>query len=248
MSVPETKSTSPRQSALNLPGVVVALLAAFVGVHVVREYLLGQAAQIEVLFLFSFIPVRVLDPEYFGPHVAATGAVIWSFVTYAFLHADWSHLIFNGLWLAAFGSAVAFRFGAVRFLAFSAAGAIGGVLLYLAVYPSSPVPLVGASAAVSAHMAGAARFAFSGRSPFIGFQGAPAAPYRYPAPPLAVAMRDRRVLTFLGIWFGFNLLFGLFGGGSLTSGAIAWEAHIGGFAAGLLLFSALDPVRSHGTN
>ena len=46
------------------------------------------------------------------------------------------------------------------------------------------------------------------------------------------------------MWFGLNLLFGL---GSLSiagaNQAVAWEAHLGGFLAGLLLFSAFDPVR-----
>ena len=57
-------------------------------------------------------------------------------------------------------------------------------------------------------------------------------------------LADRRALTFLIAWFATNLLFGL---GSISfgigGGAIAWQAHIGGFAAGLLLFSAFDPVR-----
>jgi membrane associated rhomboid family serine protease len=52
------------------------------------------------------------------------------------------------------------------------------------------------------------------------------------------------VLTFLAVWFGLNLAFGLFGGGTIASGAIAWEAHIGGFVTGLLLFSFFDPVPS----
>ena len=56
-----------------------------------------------------------------------------------------------------------------------------------------------------------------------------------------MAIRDRRVLIFLGVWFGTNLLFGLFGGG-IASGAVAWEAHIGGFVAGLLFFPVFDPV------
>ena len=47
----------------------------------------------------------------------------------------------------------------------------------------------------------------------------------------------------LVVWFGLNLLFGL---GSLSFGgaeqSVAWEAHIGGFLAGLLLFSWFDPV------
>jgi membrane associated rhomboid family serine protease len=50
------------------------------------------------------------------------------------------------------------------------------------------------------------------------------------------------VLLFLAVWFGINLLFGL---GSLpitgSDNTVAWQAHIGGFLAGLLLFSWFDP-------
>jgi membrane associated rhomboid family serine protease len=57
------------------------------------------------------------------------------------------------------------------------------------------------------------------------------------------ALRDRRVLAFLAIWFGVNIVFGL---ASIAIGAegvsVAWQAHIGGFLAGLLLFSLFDPV------
>ncbi len=40
------------------------------------------------------------------------GAQIWTFFTYALIHADLMHLGFNALWLLAFGSPVARRFGA----------------------------------------------------------------------------------------------------------------------------------------
>jgi membrane associated rhomboid family serine protease len=57
------------------------------------------------------------------------------------------------------------------------------------------------------------------------------------------ALRNGRVLAFLAVWFGFNLLTGL---GAIAIGtqvqSIAWQAHIGGFAAGLLLFSLFDPI------
>jgi membrane associated rhomboid family serine protease len=56
-------------------------------------------------------------------------------------------------------------------------------------------------------------------------------------------LRDRRVLGFLGIWFGVNIIFGV---GSIAIGVdganVAWQAHIGGFLAGLLLFSLFDPI------
>jgi len=239
---PRFTPAAGRQRVFNLPPVLVATIALLFAMHIVRDYVLGPDAAVEFLLALAFIPIRVIDPDVVLP--GGAGARIWTFVSYALLHADWVHLIFNTLWLAAFGSAVAWRFGTARFIGYSAVGAAAGAALHLALHSTGVVPLVGASAAISAHMAGAARFAFLGPGPLIGFQGAGPAAYRRPAPPLSVALRDRRVLTFLAVWFGTNLLFGLFGGG-LTSGAIAWEAHIGGFVAGLLFFPVFDPVSRH---
>jgi membrane associated rhomboid family serine protease len=64
-----------------------------------------------------------------------------------------------------------------------------------------------------------------------------------PAEPILAALRNPRALAFVLVWFGVNLLFGLTGGlGANVSGGIAWEAHIGGFLAGLIGFSMLDPA------
>jgi len=238
---PRFTPAAGRQRVFNLPPVLVACVAVLFAFHVLREYILGPEAAIEFLLSLAFIPARTFDAAIVLP--GGEGARAWTFVTYALLHADWAHLIFNTLWLTAFGGAVAWRFGTWRFLGFSAVGAISGAALHLGIYPNGMIPLVGASAAISAHMAAAARFAFVGHGPFIGYQGGGAAPYRRPAPPLSMALRDRRVVTFLVVWFGTNLLFGLFGGTSgIASGTIAWEAHLGGFIAGLLFFPIFDPV------
>jgi membrane associated rhomboid family serine protease len=104
------------------------------------------------------------------------------------------------------------------------------------------MPLVGASAAISAHMAAAARFVFTAAGPM--WRPAGTLAYRLPAPPLAVILRDRRVFVFLAAWFGFNLLLGVSTiSQSIASGAVAWDAHLGGFFAGLLLFPLFDPIR-----
>jgi membrane associated rhomboid family serine protease len=63
-----------------------------------------------------------------------------------------------------------------------------------------------------------------------------------PAAPLALVFTDRRTLAFIGIWFAINIISGLTGGLGADI-AIAWEAHIGGFLAGLLLFPVFDPPR-----
>lgn len=244
LDFPNSPPPSVRQPVFNLPNVVTWSALVLLGIHLIRTQFLDANADFEVVMTFAFIPVRITHAATVAAALpGGEGAVVWTFFTYALLHADWSHVIFNVLWLAAFGSPLAWRFGTARFLAFSAAGAIGGALLHLVVHASEMVPMVGASAAISAHMAGAARFAFISGGP-MGMPGrANPASWRRPAVSLMQALADRRVLSFLGVWFVLNLLFGVFGGGgALTSGTIAWEAHIGGFLVGLLLFPLFDPI------
>ena len=236
---PNPPPPSTRQPVLNLPTVVAVAIAVLIAIHAWRVYWLGADAYVQVILDYAFIPIREVQPEAFGG-IAPDGARVWTFLTYAFLHGDWMHVAINSVWLAAFGSPLARRFGASRFLAFSAVGAIAGAALHLAIYPNSMVPMVGASAAISAQMAGAARFVFQTGGPL--WARTVADPYRRPASPLAEIVRDRRVLAFLGVWFAINIVFGLTGGAGLAEGGIAWDAHIGGFIAGLLLFRFFDPV------
>ncbi|MCW5715317.1 MAG: rhomboid family intramembrane serine protease [Bauldia sp.] len=220
-----------RQPAFNIPRVVVGLLAAFLIVHAIRSFFLDPATEQWLLENFAFVPGRYSSVP--GADLGAVpGAGIWSFVSYAFLHADWGHLIVNSVALAAFASPLAFRFGAGRFLAFSAIAAVIGALCSLALRWGDFVPLVGASAMISAHMAGAARFLFLGQG-----RGVPS--YYAPAASLRDIFTDRRTVVFLGSWLVINLAFGFLG--STLGGTIAWEAHIGGFIVGLFLFPAFDP-------
>lgn len=234
----------PRQPIFNLPDVVIFLIAALLGIHFVREYLLSPEVDFEVLLTFAFIPARITQAGQVGSVLpGGEAAAIWSFLTYGLLHADWGHVAINCLWLAAFGSPLARRFGASRFLLFSAAGTVGGAFLHLVVHSHSDdmIPLVGASAAISAHMAGAIRFILASGGPLRGGAGLEA--YQRPAQPLSVILRDSRVVMFVGVWFGLNFIFGVMGAGSgLASGAIAWQAHVGGFLTGLLLFPFFDPI------
>ena len=232
-----------RQPIFNLPTVIVGVLVVILGIQAIESFVLSTYTADLIIWDFGFVPAGLTAPQTLPPEVLTGAARIWTFVTYALLHGGWAHVGFNAMWLAAFGSPLAWRFGTTRFLLFSAAGAVAGALFHMALSPFSPVPLVGASAAISAHMAGAARFVFASGGPM--WRPAGTAAYRQPAAPLATIIRDRRVLVFLGAWFGLNLLFGI---GTISqgiaNGAVAWDAHIGGFFAGLLLFPLFDPVRS----
>jgi membrane associated rhomboid family serine protease len=238
--------SSRRQPVFNLPPVVIGVLGTLLAIHGLRVWFLDGRTEVWLIETFAFIPLRISAAAAFTTvFPGGEGARVWSFLTYALLHATWGHVLINGLWLAAFGSPLAWRFGTVRFLLFSAVGAIAGAAFHLAFYPQSTAPMVGASAAISAHMAGASRFVFAHGGPL--WRGHDTSVYRHPAPPLRTVLTDGRVLSFLGVWFAVNLVFGLSGAGSgLASGAIAWDAHIGGFVVGLLVFPLFDPVRQAG--
>lgn len=245
-----------RERILNLPREITTLLAGLAAI----QFVLGAlpAASVDDIFsALAFVPGRisvVLAPDAFmravadrlGPGfeaseiVAALGAERlpwWTFVTYALLHANWTHLALNGVTLAAFGTPLARRFGAGRFLAFMALTAAAGAATHFAIHPFDLGPVVGASAAISGTMAASARFAFARDSRF----DAPYASRR--ASSLAELWSNRRALAFVGLWFAVNLIFGLFPGAAGATDQIAWEAHVGGFAAGLLLFGAFDRRR-----
>jgi membrane associated rhomboid family serine protease len=234
-----------REPILNVPAVVVAVLVVLGLVHAVREYVLSDATDATLVWTLAFVPARydttVLTE---GLYPGGSGAEVWTFFTYALLHADWTHFGFNAVSFLAFGSPVARRFGATRFLAFLAVTVAAGALAYLAMHAGERSPMVGVSAGISGMMGAAARFAFEpGGSLDMWHRNREQADF-VPAAPLLAALRNPRVVAFVGVWFGLNLLFGL---GSLslpgTGGqAVAWEAHVGGFFAGLLLFAAFDPA------
>jgi membrane associated rhomboid family serine protease len=175
--------------------------------------------------------------------VADPAAMPWTFATYALLHGSWMHVIFNTVWLAAFGSPVARRYGAWRYGLIALVGAVAGGILHVLLDPLSTAPLIGASAGVSALMAAAARFVF--QPPPVS-AGAP--PWQRPAaPPLQTIpelMRNRTAVVFLVIWLVTNFLFGVIAlplGAEATS--VAWDAHLGGFVAGFFLLPLLDRAR-----
>jgi membrane associated rhomboid family serine protease len=232
------------EPVFNVPRVITATLALLIAVHAVRELVLSDEQNIEFLLLFAFIPVRY-DPSVLaaGSMPGGLGAQVWTFVTYALIHGDLIHLSVNGVWLLAFGSPIARRFGTLRFLAFSIVTAAAGAAAHLVTHLGDLQPMIGASAAISGCMAAAMRFVFQRGGPLHLLREGEADAYRVPALPLATALRDRRILVFLIAWFAINALFAFTAAPIIGTGqVVAWEAHIGGFLAGLIAFAAFDPV------
>lgn len=234
-----------REPILNLPPVTGAMVAVLAAIEFLRSVLLSPDSNLEMLITFAFIPARYLPAAATGGFVFPGGLAgdVWTFFTYAALHGGWVHVIVNSVWLVAFGSAVERRFGAVRYLALSLVCAAAGAAAHLLTHFGEAAPLVGASAAVAGQMGAAARFVFAIGGPAGAFGHRGDAAFRRPARSLAATFTDRTALAFIGIWLLINFATGLTSVPTLgDAGTIAWQAHVGGFAAGLLLFRFFDPV------
>jgi len=241
------QSLLQREPAFNVPAIIVGLVVLMGAIHFVRIYLLTPSQDEMFVAVMMFDPIRYqpsILPGYLLP--GGFGAELWTPFTYALIHASWIHYSVNMIWFLPFGSAMARRFGPVRFMAFFVVTAVAGAFAHLIAYAGQNAPVVGASAAISGTMAGAMRFAFQPGGPLHFLRSGEDADYRVPALPLTKVFRDPRVVIFLAVWFGINFLFGatsLPAGTGLGAGeVVAWQAHIGGFIAGLVLFSWFDPA------
>jgi membrane associated rhomboid family serine protease len=147
------------------------------------------------------------------------GPVPWTLLTSMFLHGGWAHLIGNMVYLAIFGDNVESALGHVRYLLFYLVAGVAGALTQIAGGPGSVVPTLGASAAISGVLA-AYVFYFPRNRVLVWFV------FQVSAVP---------ALLVIGLWALLQLVSGF---GSLsagpTMGGVAYLAHVGGFACGLL--------------
>jgi membrane associated rhomboid family serine protease len=230
-----------REPLFNIPPVISFIVALLIIVHAARIWFLTPEQDQYFMDLFAFVPARYDNTLVLGEILpGGWGADFWTFVTYSLIHASWIHLGVNMIWFLPFGTAVARRFGTMRFLTFFAVTAAAGAMAHLVAHGEDNSAVIGASAAISGTMAGAMRFAFQRGGPLSPRLDQDSDPYRVPSIPLRFVLTDLRVLGFLAVWLGINILFGV--DEPLAGGQpVAWQAHIGGFLAGLLLFSWFDP-------
>lgn len=228
---------APREPIFNVPGVVVALALVLFAVHAGRQLLLPTAADDTLVDMLAFNPVR------YGGGDMVADAPAWAaplgFVSHALLHGDVTHLVVNTVWLLAVGSPIAWRMSALAFLGFFALCAAGGALLFLIVHPGLNTALVGASGAISGFMAAAFRLMFAAEDESAQriLRERPVDAARLSVwSMLARPLPRNAVLGWVGVNIVVALALGSFGEGM----PIAWEAHLGGFFAGLLTFELFD--------
>lgn len=139
-----------------------------------------------------------------------------SFVTYAFLHVDFWHLLSNMVFLWVFGDNVEDALGHFRFLVFYLVCAVAGALLHGLLDPFSAAPLIGASGAVSGVVAAYLILHPRVRLWTLVF-------FRIPLPLPAFIP--------LALWIGQQFLMLILD----VRGFVSWGAHVGGIVAGAFL-------------
>jgi len=146
---------------------------------------------------------------YLGLIPAIFGDRIWTIVTNMFVHSDFGHIFFNMLGLYFLGRTLMMLTGSKKFLLVYFIGGLAGNVLYLLLNSSSVIPVVGASGAVYA-IAGA-----------------------------LVIMVPRMRIALWGIipmplWVFVIIFLVILSLPPFVSISVAWQAHLGGLAVGLI--------------
>jgi membrane associated rhomboid family serine protease len=211
---------SARQPIFRAPASVIGLIALLAAAHAAR------------VFAPKPWPDRILDDYALNPLAYLGGDLFHQAVppfSHMLLHADWTHLAINCAWLLAFGPVVARRFGDTAFLAFFILCGVAGAAAFVALDWGQGVGAIGASGAISGLMGAAIRM-MDVANPYLNLTTRPLAP-----------LFSRQVMLFSAVFLVLNLLSGLFGFFLVGPGqSIAWQDHLGGYLAGLLLASLFE--------
>jgi len=228
----------PREPIFNLPAGVTVFALVLIAIHAAYEFVLGADGQWALAIWFGYLPIRLTEtasvPGGFLP-------MLWSPLTHALLHGSWAHLFLNVAWFAIFATPTAHRYGTVRMLVAFFVGAVAGALAFTALQWGQLHVLIGASGGVAGLTGLAMRFVFQpvevARHPETGqvvMLGR-----RLSTLPEVFGNRRSRIFTFF--WVGINLAVPIYERIDGAEGSlIAWQAHIGGFVAGLLLAPLLE--------
>lgn len=212
------------QPFLRVPVSVLGLLAALAIVYA-AEALAPPQTFLAIIGRFAFYPSRY-SAHFIATHGYDPGSVIdraVPFLSYIFLHGSLTHLLINCAWLLPFGAIVARRFGGPLFLLFFLVCGVAGAGAYLACNWGSNDPVVGASGAISGLTAAGFRIF---RYPFV--------PESWDGP--MDPIWSGRIILWSAIFVALNVVAGVTGlGAGPGPQVIAWQAHLGGYAAGLLL-------------
>lgn len=175
------------------------------------NWIIALNVVIHIVKRFSTSPLAVDQLFGLSPRLVVTKFFLWQPLTYMFLHFDFFHLFFNMLMTWFLGNAMESVWGSKKFIKYYIACGLGGAA-FSAIFTFNGPPVIGASAAVfGLYLAYA--MVFPDNYVFIYF---------------LFPVKAKYLVTFLAV---LQLVLGIAG-----SAGIAYFAHLGGMAAGLLFF------------
>lgn len=195
--------------------VTISLIVINVVVWLVTDLASTQSFSDATVVGLGYIPAVVFDFADLEPGLVLVPENA-TYITYAFLHGDFTHLASNMLFLWVFGDNVEDALGHFRFLLFYLLCAAAGALVHGLVQPSSEAPLIGASGAISGVVAAYFLLHPKVRVWVLVF-------FRIPLPLPAVIP--------LAFWIAQQFYMLLVDGDS----GVSWGAHVGGIVAGTIL-------------
>jgi membrane associated rhomboid family serine protease len=216
------KDLNPRRG---YPFVNTGLILANFAVFIYQFTLSPRAFK---LFITANATVPARFPAWLAGH-APFNAAFLPLLTSMFLHSGIMHILGNMLFLWIFGDNVEDFFGHATYLFFYLVCGIGSGLLHVFFNLHSTLPALGASGAISGVM-GAYLVLFP-RSQILTLVFV----FLIPIPAVFI----------LGGWFVMQFLSAIGTYGTITSGGVAWWAHVGGFLLGMLI-TALAKPRQYG--
>jgi membrane associated rhomboid family serine protease len=209
-----------RNPTYRFPVVNIAIIVANIAIFL---YEVSLGSRLESFFLrFGVVPLDFSTSFNSSHGSVATYVPILSSM---FLHGGWLHLGGNMLFLWIFGDNVEDKLGHGRYFVFYVMCGIAASLVHIVIDPSSGIPTVGASGAISGVL-GAYLLMF------------PKARVVTLIPIfIFVHVAELPAFIVLGFWFVLQFFSGLVSLGYQTAGmgGVAWWAHVGGFVSGLLL-------------
>ncbi|HJW39928.1 MAG TPA: rhomboid family intramembrane serine protease [Rhizomicrobium sp.] len=221
------ESRPAREPFLRAPASVLILIGVLVAAHIGRVFAPDPAAITEHYALNPAVYAQALKSS--GAALPSLSALLIPPFSHMFLHANVTHLAFNCIWLLVFGSVVARRFGTLGFYIFFFVCGLAGAAAFVLMDWGDSNGAIGASGAISGLMGAGIRM-LRIREPWL--QGA-----TLPLVPLT----SSQVLLYSVLWLVMNIAVGKIGIGPMGEAElIAWQAHVGGYLAGLLLAGPFD--------
>lgn len=198
-------------------------------------FLQGMGGNEKFTYAFSTVPAEILTGKDITTGVLEPTPVpvYFTLITSMFMHGGWAHLLGNMLFLWVFGDNIENRLGPIRYLIFYLVCGIIASLCHVFLAGSDAiVPSLGASGAISGVLGGYMLLFPSRRVRVFMGRGIGEVP----------------AFVALGIWIVFQVInqMGVLGG-EQGGGGVAYAAHIGGFAAGLLLIKLFDRAGKRNT-